>query len=433
LEKIALNLSVVNSKKISFLSAVLVNINIVIGSAFFLGVGDISAKAGFIAPITWVLCAVLLMPLVFIFSKFAHKYPAAGGIYVYSQNELGRFWGYLAAWLYFVGTTAGNAMVLRCFSKYLYELAWVGKLLKSFSFSLLHLEIAVALVFLFLSLSNIRIFERAQMLFSGLKMLPFLVLIVGMIALFAPSNLASATAFTSLSVYSAVPTVLFAYIGIEACSAIIDKVENSQNQGFKVILTSFALIASVYTVGQLLVVGMFGQSGDSPFLNVLPRILENQALIGFGNQFIYTAILFSFLGGFYGLFYVNSWNLYAMAEERSIAGHIWWKKLNAQQAPWASIMLQSGLLISMLVIAEKGDLLIAMSDLGVLVAYFLTAIAYLRASPGFLGFLGAGAIIALASFLFQEVHSIGWITTLPFWIMFLIGFILYRRPAAQQI
>lgn len=414
------------NKKISFLSAVLINTNIVIGSAFFVGAPGISLKAGFAAPLVWVVCAALLTPLVLIFSKFAYKYPEAGGIYVYSESELGRFWGYLGAWLYFIGTTAGNAMVLRAFARGLYAFSCIGQPLGSIGISQLILEVALVLFFAWLSLRNIQLFERVQLLFTGLKIIPFLVLAIGAIALFAPAKLMQASNFTSGSLFSAIPAVLFAFLGIEACSAIINKVGDAKRIGFKVILTSFAAIIAVYAIAQLFIVGMFGQSLNDPFLALLPRMLGNSALAVWGNKVISTAILFSFLGGFYGMFYVNSWNLFAMAQQHSIAGYSLWQRLNKQQTPWASIMLQTALLIIMLIVARSGDLLIAMGDLGVLLAYLLTAIAYVRARPGLLGMAGVIAASVLGGFLLQEVHGFGWMVTLPFWIMFFIGLIMYR-------
>lgn len=420
------------NKKISFFSAVLINVNIVIGSAFFLGAPDISQKAGFAAPFAWIACAALLLPLVMIFSKFASKYPTAGGIFVYSENELGHFWGYLGAWLYFVGTTAGNAMVLRSFATYLYQLGWVQQPLMAIGFSQLALEVILVIFFGWLSLRNVQIFERAQVLFSGLKMIPFAVLIIGAVMLFSPTEFVGATAFTPASMLGVMSTVLFAYIGIEACSAIIDKINDSKNQGFRVILTSFALIAVIYAVAQLLIVGIQGQSTDNPFLAILPKILSNQALIGVGNQIIYTAILFSFLGGFYGMFYVNSWNLFAMAQQRSIAGYSLWQRLNAQQAPWASVALQTAMLLIMLIAARSSSLLIVMGDLGVLLAYSLTTIAFMRLRPSLLGGAGIVAVGVLGAFLLQEVLSLGVMATLPFWVMFVIGLLIYRRSTISS-
>jgi basic amino acid/polyamine antiporter, APA family len=415
------------NKKISFLGAVLININVVVGSAFLLGAPGISQKAGFAAPLLWIGCALLLLPLVLIFSKFAFKYPEAGGIYAYSQHELGRFWGYVSAWAYFVGTAAGNAIVLRCFAQYLYQLAWVGQPLGLIGISQLILEISLILIFTGLSLCNVQFFERAQMLFSGLKMIPFLVLVIGVVALFAPTNITLATVFTSSSMLSAMPVVLFAYIGIECCSAIIDKIENSRQRGFKVILASFGLIVAVYAIAQLFIVGMFGQSTANPFLEVLPRLMSNQALAGFGNQLIYTAILISFLGGFYGLFYINNWNLHALAQQRCVAGYSLWQRLNKHQVPWVAVLFQAAMLLVMLIVTSSGDLLIAMSDLGVLLAYFLTAVAYVRARPGILGITGVVSASVLGAFLLQDVHGLGWMMTLPFWWIFLIGLVMYRR------
>ena len=415
------------SKKISFFSAVLININIVIGAAFFLGAPDIAQKAGFLAPLAWLGCAALLLPLVFIFSKFARKYPEAGGIYVYSENELGRFWGYLGAWLYFIGTAAGNAMVLRCFAKYLYEIPVVTQSLNKVSISQLMLELLLVGIFSGISLRNIQLFERTQIVFSAFKMLPFLVLAIGAVTLFSPTQFVQASSFASGSIFSVMSTVLLAYIGIEACSAIMDKIDNSAQRGFKVILTSFALIATIYAVAQLLIIGIQGQSSENPFLAVFPQIISFPGIATFGNQLVYTAILFSFLGGFYGMFYVNSWNLYAIAQQKSIAGSRFWQSLNAQQAPWASISLQAALLTIMLVVGNNSNLLIVMGDLGVLLAYGLTAIAFMWARPSILGCLGIISAAILGGFLLQEVCGMGWMETIPFWVIFVIGLVMYRR------
>jgi APA family basic amino acid/polyamine antiporter len=415
------------SKKISFLSAVLININIVIGSAFFLGAPDISEKSGFFSPLLWIGCAILLLPLVLIFSKFAYKYPEAGGIYVYSESELGRFWGYLGAWLYFIGTTACNAMVLHCFARYLYEIPAVTIFLMKMSISLLFLELILLILFTWISLFNIQIFERAQFIFSGLKMIPFMALIIGAAVLFSPTKLLTASTFSAKSMFSAFPTVLFAYIGIEACSAIIDKVEDGARRGFKVILTSFAFIAAIYAIGQMFIVGIQGQSTQNPFLCVLPQLSSQSGITIFGNQIIYMAILFSFLGGFYSMFYVNSWNLFAIAQKKSIAFSRLWQSLNKQQAPWASVLLQGTLIAIMLMAGNVNNLLIVMGDLGVLLAYALTAIAFTWARPSKLGVLGIVSAIILGGFLLQEVSSMGLMTTIPFWSTFVIGLIMYRR------
>jgi APA family basic amino acid/polyamine antiporter len=413
-------------KKISFFSAIFININIVVGSAFFLGASQVCGKTGYWAPVAWLLCAALLAPLVMIFSRFAHKYPEAGGIYVYSEHELGRFWGYLGAWLYFVGTTAGNALVLRAFTQYLCQITAIAQALQTAGIPQLGFEIALALFFTLLSLRNIQLFERTQAIFTFLKVIPFLALTAGALALFAPANLIQANVFDSASLLSAMPMILFAFIGIEACSAIIDKVDNARQKGFKVILASFAVIATIYALAQLLVVGVFGQEQVNPFLEILPRAFGTTTVTVLANKFVFGALLASFCGGFYGLFYVNSWNLFVIAKQKSIAGHALWSRLNAHQSPYAGIGLQATLLIAMLVIARTGDLLLAMSDLGVLLAYLLTAIAFVRHGLSLLGLLGIGTASIYAIFLLQEVHGMGWLITVPFWIICVFGLILYR-------
>lgn len=415
------------SNKISFFSAVLINVNIVIGSAFFLGAPLVSQKAGYLAPLAWLTCSLLLLPFVMIFSRFAYKYPEAGGVFVYSGKELGRFWGYLGGWFYFIGTTAGNGMVLRAFATYLYGIPGIHQSLTKAGIPQLWLELFLVLFFTWLSLRNIQVFAKSQLFFSSLKLIPLIALIVGAAALFSPATIIQSSSFNSDSVFSVMSTVLFAFIGIEACSAIIDQVDHAKKQGFKVILTAFGLISTIYAIAQFLIVGLQGQSTDNPFLAVLPRLLGNAHAVSIGNQIIYASLLLSFLGGFYGMFYVNSWNLHAMAEDKTILGYTLWQKLNIHNVPWTTVLLQSIFLIAMIFTSHGSDLLVLMGDLGVVLAYGLTAIAFLRLHKGLLGAAGICSVLLLSSFLLEKAFSMGWIATLPFWIMLLGGIILYRR------
>src|SRR5579862_8567610 len=139
--------------KIPVWVAILINANIVIGSAFFLHAQKISSATGLIAPIAWLLCGLMLFPLVIILAHLARTYPTAGGIYVYSQKQLGQFWGFVSGWGYFIGTIAANAAVLHAFSTELQKLGLTQNFFAT-SGNTLYFDIFLVLIFTLLNLLN---------------------------------------------------------------------------------------------------------------------------------------------------------------------------------------------------------------------------------------------------------------------------------------
>ena len=103
--------------KISLFTVILININVIIGSGFFIGAQVISNKGGILAPFSWIVWGLIMLPLVLVLAKLARLYPHAGGLYVYAHKALNKFWAFVSGWGYFVGTIAGNAIVIHLFGK----------------------------------------------------------------------------------------------------------------------------------------------------------------------------------------------------------------------------------------------------------------------------------------------------------------------------
>lgn len=336
-------------KKISLLLAILININIVVGGAFFFGCGKI-AKIGALAPAVWLVVGALLFPLVYILSKLAQKFPVAGGIYIYSEKLIGPSWGLVSSWSYFVGTAAGNALILSAFSRGLFNAGGA-----------LWLDIFCVIIFTLATLFNIEILEKAQLIFTTLKVIPFAVLAIGALLLFNSSGFKTELLNSSYALET-VPLIFFAFIGIEACCSMAHIIE--EKSAHKAILISFALIISVYVFAQFLLMGVSG--GDvASFETVTQKIAPNNMFL---QNIVWFSILSSFLGGFYSMFYANSWNLYAMVNK---------KYLNSFGSPYIAIIAQAILIIFFLIITKYSrDTLSIMSDLGVLIAYMLSVVAF---------------------------------------------------------
>lgn len=284
-----------SKSKLPFWIAVIININIVIGSAFFLGAQSINTKSGLLAPFAWLFCGLALLPLVAIFAQYTKKYPTAGGLYVYSEKTLGTFWGFLSGWGYFIGTLAGNGAVVHAFSSYLQQVNFIHPILERYGLLGLTFDIMLVLLFTLLNLCNVQFLGRVQIFFSITKTIPLIILIVGLIFIGDVGNVVNASAHWD-GFFGAMPMVFFAFIGIEACCAIADKIENGKQNAYKVIWTSFVIIMLIYVLLQGAILCIQGQTDANPFMYVLPKLFNNQFIVTWGNKIIYSSLIVSFFG-----------------------------------------------------------------------------------------------------------------------------------------
>ena len=270
-----------------------------------------------------------------------------------------------------------------------------------------------------------------QFAFTSLKAIPILAILLSSFFLFSFNNV-TATPMQYSGFVDTVPLVLFAYLGFEACCAIGHQIENGKKNTSKAILISFFLIMILYSVMQFSILGIFGANPSAPFLGILPKLTSNNFLIFFGNKIIDFAIISSFLGGFYSMFYTNNWNLYAIANEKQILFSDYLTKLNKNKVPHIAIIIQGILVTVFLLITQSTSSLISMSDFGVIIAYLLVTLSFLaiyklkNIKNLFIGILSIISSLYLLFICTQNLLEDGIKFLLPFLIILGIGAILYK-------
>jgi amino acid transporter len=410
-------------------AAVLINVNIVVGSAFFLSAHPITQAAGLLAPVAWLACAFLLLPLVITLARLAVRFPRAGGIYVYSKEALGDVGGFVCGWSYYIGTVAANAAVLQAFSGQFQRIPVVYSVLHSVRCDGLIGDLLLLIIFTLFNLGNIEFLERTQIAFTVLKAIPIVCVVLAVPFLGSLSNL-SLSLENVYGMYSVLPLVLFAFIGIEACCAVADKIENPSKNVSRAILIAFGIITVICATVQTAMLLLYtAQSGD-PFTTIFSRIFSNQALAASGNSFMALGLLASYLAGFYGMFYYNNWNLYAMGIEGRVWGAQYIRTVTAQGIPWVSVLVQSALVAFLLVIGRQSLFLITAGDLGTVIAYGLTAVSAIILFRKKTNFWALGSCGLLLLICLHNLFAVGVMSAIPFLCMLGIGLVgFYYRPA----
>ena len=411
--------------KISLRTAILLNLNIIIGGAIFITAQGISQKCGLLAPLSWIIWGLIVLPIVLILAKLSQKYPLAGGFYLYSHKSLGAFWGFISGWGYFVGTVAGNALLIHKFSEGIL-------LLGGLNISNFQLDLILITFFTLLNLSNIDFLAKTQTVFAILKFIPIAFVIISAFFLFSPQNITNAPIQLS-GFFESIPFVFFAYIGFEACCAITHQIKDGKKNAGKAMLISFGLIMGIYFLIQLSLLAIFGTQTTNPFLEIFPLLTNNASLIFWGNRIIEITILSSFLGGYYAMFYANNWILYAIAKEKNLPFSQSLTKLNKYQMPLICILLQGILTALFLVITQNTYYLVTMCSFAIIISYLLSVFAFMaiylkkkdtkKLILGLLGIVGSFYIFYVC---LKELAEAGYQYLIPFLVILCVGLILNK-------
>jgi len=208
----------------------------------------------------WILAAVLFfLPTALIIIELSTRYPAEGGLYVWSKEAFGDFHGFVAGWSYWVYTffyfpgllTASMAMsVFIGGPKY----AWLA----TNSHYLLWASLGLLAVAVCMNLIGLNIGKWLQNAGGIATYLPLLML--AGIAAYLWIHRGSATHFswkTSLPTWNwdtlnFWPTIAFAFTGMELVCAMSEEVHEPRKTFPRAIYASSVLIALIYLLGTVM-------------------------------------------------------------------------------------------------------------------------------------------------------------------------------------
>ncbi len=359
------------SGKMSFFAAVLMSINIMVGAGIYYAVGPLSASSGTVSFFGWPLIGLLLFPVIWGVAQAAKLFPGEGGFYHYCSSGINQTAGFMAHWAYLIGficSAASLATVLRT------------GLAQNLGLSLLQdhpfIFNAIAVVFYsLLQLLPLGKISKIQSIATLIKITP-LFLVIALTAFYFNSQLSFE--FQKLMYLGAtIPTVIFGYWGFEACCSIGGYLKGGPQKVSSVILVGFLATTSLYLLfhfGLLHIMGAenlatYGAVGFPKFLGLSP-IWEaglQAAILG--------AILFCWANSILGMSLSNISNIHALAKEGMIVKPQTLLKVNQNDRPVWIVLIHGVLLFLLLTFITDIEILFSVSNLGILLAYFLTLLA----------------------------------------------------------
>jgi amino acid transporter len=422
------------SSKISFFSAVLMSMNIMVGAGIFYAVGPMTGSVGAMSFLGWPLIGCLLFPVIWGVAKAAQLFPGEGGFYHYCSSGINPTAGFIAHWGYllgFISSAASLATVLRAGLAQNAGIALFQEYPVIFNLGAVLLYSCIQ----FLSIGKI---SKIQSFATLLKITPILAVIGLILFYFAPDFSFRIQDLGQFSVM--IPTVIFAFWGFEACCSIGGYLKGGPQKVSSVILLGFFATMGLYLLfhfGLLQIMGkenlaVHGAIGFPRFLGLTP--LWESAL----QTSILGAILFCWANSILGMSLGNITNIYFLAKKKMIVGDRLLSTVTANDRPTYAILVHGIIIFLLLTFITDTEILFALTNLGVLTAFALTLISVFLAYVKQKNYLQM-SIISLAFVSCSVLGYYSWVKipsiyyTLPLIICMAIGVLQFKIKQAQRL
>ncbi|UNE35833.1 APC family permease [Vermiphilus pyriformis] len=367
------------SKKLSLSSAVLININVMLGSGIFINTVELVKRAGGLGFVAYIIIAIMMLPLIACIAKLVQLYPV-GGFYAFGTSQLGSLVGFLGTWAYTVAKLASPTLMIHASMSLCQQILPVLQYINIYI-----LDVCILSLFIGLNMFDIKTGSSIQKIFLGLKIVPISFAILASLYIISGGIYHIPVPLWS-GIPLALPLVLYAATGFESTAALSSKIENPSVNGPRAIFISYAIVMFFAIIYQFLFYSAVGNflADQVSYLGAFPsllKLLPSFESIAHATQIVLNlTIASSALGGSYGILYSNTWNINTLAH----AGHLYRSdiltRLNKHHIPYYAVLLQGLICLGYLGITGGYQVpLQQTSAFGCIIAYTISALALIRA------------------------------------------------------
>lgn len=339
--------------QLSLPTAILININIMLGAGIFINTPTLAAKAGPLGPFMYLFVGLLMLPLILSIAELLKIHPA-GGFYTFAQKEMSPWMGFVSGWCYFTSKLASCMLMIHVSMTLLQTIFPSLQSVHTFV-----LDAFVVCTFTVLNLLNIKAGSLIQKLFIGFKTFPIFFAISTGLFLFQNDHFTRST-YVFEGLYSSLPLVVYAVIGFEAACSLSSKIKDANKNAPKAILISFGIVIAIATLYQAIFYGALGETlvACAGHCDIFPALIGK--LFGEGvlsnklEGILHLAIASSTLGAAYGIIFSNSWNLHTLAQNQHLLFSKFFTQLNKNSIPYLCVIVE-GVLALMYLGVSQGE------------------------------------------------------------------------------
>jgi amino acid transporter len=361
--------------KISLLSAILINLNTMMGAGVFLNAKSLGFLVGAFGFLGYILGEIIILPFVLSLAFLARLHPVEGGLYIYSKENIHPFAGFVSGWCYFVGKTTSATLLIHTFSKYFLQ-AYIPILQPV---PTLFLDFIIISLLMLLNIAGLRIGGHAQKIFIASKIIPIAFVILAGFYYWQPYDVS----FHMLNLENAIasiPIALYALMGFEMICSIGHLIENPKKNISRSIISASLIVVVLYTLFQFTLFRVLGPKialEGNTFSIFVKTILPSYPLLA---TLVFALIQTSVIGGAFSMFIGNCWNIHAFARDNYLPFQKQLTALTRRGVPIGGLGIELILACIILLISNNRIPLQNVAVFGVSSSFLLSAISAFIAS-----------------------------------------------------
>jgi len=282
-------------KEMGFWDVLLFNIATVLGPRWVAA----AAHNGTSSISLWILAALLFfVPSALVINELSSRFPEEGGLYVWAKEAFGDFHGFVAGWNYWVYTVfyfPGLLLASAAMSAYI--IGENGATLSQNRTFLLSVSVGMLLAAVALNIIGLNIGKWLQNAGGVSTYLPLLVLLGiaailwikhGSVTHFTRANILPVWNWDTVNFWS---QIAFAFSGLELVSAMSQEVRDPQRTLPRAVYASGVLIAGMYIVATVAVLGLVPAAEVSATSGVFHAITVGSIALKIGALGVLAAVV----------------------------------------------------------------------------------------------------------------------------------------------
>jgi amino acid transporter len=425
------------SQKLSLNTAILININMMLGSGIFVNTAILAQRSGILGSLGYVLIGLFMLPMVLSMAQLLIIHPG-GNFYTFAKEHLSPGFGFLNAWSYFIAKLSTATITVHIAVKLLQQLIPLLGTVSPFL-----LDGIILTTFVGLNMFDMKTGSIIQLAFIVFKSIPILFGILVGAYLFNP-GIVTELPLDWGSIPSILPLVMYATIGFEAACSLSSKIENPEKNAPRAIIISYAIVVCIAALYQFFFFGAVGPSLVNPssdYRDAFPSLVHAflPTSLALGNFFVgimHLGIAASVLGSSYAVLFSNNWNLHDLARKKLVPFSSLFAQINRYGIPYACVILE-GLFCAFYLFITQGTVvyLQQLSSLGISFAYALSAFSLLMAKkpgiPRIIPFLATCACLTLVGASAYSFFVAGINTLIMYICLVTAGLVFYAYRRAM--
>ena len=421
------------NREISHLGFAAISLNGVIGAGIFALPAVAAAHSGLFSPWIFILCGVLILPIVVSMGRAASFLNSTGRPIQYASRAFGSFVGFQTGWLSAlarVASTAANANLMVIYAGWFWEPISTG----------VARVVAVSCILAALTVANVVGVRRSLLtlfILTALKLVPLSLLVIVGISQVNPGILVSAGIPEFSSLGEVILVVLYAYVGFEGTLVPAGEGRDSRRDIPRAMIYTIIVITVFYVLIQMVCLAVLPElAGAKTPLADVASVLMGSA----GAALLTLGAFVSIAGNLHGTMLSAPRMFYALARDKSLPN--WFAQIHPEFKTPANAIVAFGAIGLALAISGTFVWLAAMSTMVRLIIYALSIASIPKLEktitaedgqfklPGGL-FIPAIALI-ICAWLSTHASISSWLTTLAFTAVGTVLYFYARRNIRQD-